>query len=162
MCNECLEKRLVSALAILCTLDERLESFYFSLFSEFPELSGFILGEESNKFKNSAGEEIRIEVQDDISATSKHLVTVLDGNESAALLLADIIHAEISLGADETQALEDKLDFELPLDQLGIWIDPIGKIWDMDRKPEFHLIQKAYVYIFRSYAYCLNHEHSPN
>ena len=100
----------------------------FSLFSQFPELSGFIFGEESNKFTNSAGQEIRIEVQEDSSATSKHLVTVLDGNESAARLLADLIHGDISLETDEIQTLEDKLDFELPLDKLAIWIDPIGKI----------------------------------
>ena len=67
-------------------------------------------------------------MQNDLSTTSKHLLTVLDGNESAARLLADLIHTDVTLDADEIQALEDKLDFELPLDELAIWIDPIGKL----------------------------------
>ena len=95
---------------------------------QFPEFSGSIFGEESNKFTNSSGQEIIIKVQKDITATSKHLVTVLEGNESAARLLADLIHTDVTLDADEIQALEDKLDFELPLDELAIWIDPIGKL----------------------------------
>ena len=66
-------------------------------------------------------------MQGDSFATSKHLATVLCGNESAARLLADIIHTDIVLESDETQALEDQLDFELPLTDLAIWIDPIGK-----------------------------------
>lgn len=86
------------------------------------------MGEESNKFTKNCGEEIRIEVQEDLSATSKHLATVLCGNESAAQLLADLIHTDVTLEMDEKQALGDKLDFELPLDELAIWIDPIGKL----------------------------------
>ena len=93
---------------------------------QFPELSGYIFGEESNIFTNSFGQEIRIAVQEDSSATSKHLATVLCGNESAAQLLADLIHTEIALDTEETQALEEQLDFELPLNDLAIWIDPIG------------------------------------
>lgn len=69
-----------------------------------------------------------MEVQEDIAATFRHLVSVIDGNEKAAQLLADIIHAEISLETNEAQILRDKLDFELPLNELAIWIDPIGKM----------------------------------
>jgi len=57
------------------------------------------------------------------------LATVLCGNESAARLLADLIHTDVVLEQEETQALEDQLDFELPLNELAIWIDPIGK-WE--------------------------------
>lgn len=67
-----------------------------------------------------------MEVQEDIAATFRHLVSVIDGNEKAAQLLADIIHTEISLETNEAQILRDKLDFELPLNELAIWIDPIG------------------------------------
>ncbi|XP_078355346.1 inositol polyphosphate 1-phosphatase-like [Oculina patagonica] len=91
----------------------------------FPEFSGYIFGEESNIFTNSFGQEIRIEVQEDSSATSKHLSTVLCGNETASHLLAGLIHTDIVLETEETQALEDQLDFELPLNELAIWIDPI-------------------------------------
>ena len=94
---------------------------------QFPEFSGYIFGEESNIFTNSFGQEVRIEVQEDSSATSKHLATVLYGNETAARLLADLIHSDIVLEKEETQALEEQLDFELPLNELAIWIDPIGK-----------------------------------
>ena len=101
--------------------------FFFHFSVQFPEFSGYIFGEESNIFTNSFGEEISIEVQKDSSATSKHLTTVLCGNESAARLLADLIHADTVLEKEETRALEDQLDFELPLNELAIWIDPIGK-----------------------------------
>lgn len=92
---------------------------------EYPEFKGFIFGEESNKFTNNNGQEIVMEVQEDIAATFRHLVSVIDGNEKAAQLLADIIHTEISLETSEARILRDKLDFELPLDELAIWIDPI-------------------------------------
>lgn len=95
---------------------------------QYPELKGFIFGEESNKFTNNNGQEIVMEVQEDIAATFRHLVSVIDGNEKAAQLLADIIHTEISLETNEARVLRDKLDFELPLDELAIWIDPIGKM----------------------------------
>ena len=95
---------------------------------QFPEFSGYIFGEESNIFTNSFGQEIRIEVKEDSSATSKHLSSVLCGNESASQLLAGLIHADIVLETEETRVLEDQLDFELPLNELAIWIDPIGKL----------------------------------
>ena len=95
---------------------------------QYPEFKGFIFGEESNKFTNNNGQEIVMEVQEDIAATFRHLVSVIDGNEKAAQLLADIIHTEISLETNEARILRDKLDFELPLDELAIWIDPIGKM----------------------------------
>ena len=64
----------------------------------------------------------------DSSATSSHLAEVLCGNESAAHLLADLIHTDVTLETNEMQALENKLDFEMPLDELAIWIDPFGKM----------------------------------
>lgn len=94
---------------------------------QFPEFNGYIFGEESNIFTNNFGQEIRIEVQEDSSTTLEHLAAVLCGNESAARLLADLIHTDIVLEKEETQALENQLDFELPLNELAIWIDPIGK-----------------------------------
>lgn len=90
-------------------------------------MSGFIFGEESNVFTNSFGNQITIEVQEDLTSTSEHLTTVLCGNETAARLLAELIHTDIVLETEEIRALEDQLAFELPLNELGIWIDPIGK-----------------------------------
>ena len=74
------------------------------------------------------GEEIIITVKEDSSATANHLVEVLCGNEKAAHLLAGLIHSDAALEVNEMQALEEKLDFELPLEKLAIWIDPIGNI----------------------------------
>lgn len=92
---------------------------------KFPELRGHILGEESNIFKNSFGQELRIEVLEDYESTSKHLTTVLCGNEIAARLLAELIHTDIVLETEQIKEMEEQLDFELPLNELGIWIDPI-------------------------------------
>lgn len=92
---------------------------------EFPEFNGYIFGEESNKFTNSTGQVIGIEVKENKAATARHLMSVTEGNECAAQSLADIIHTEIQLETTETQVLRDKLDFDLPLAELAIWIDPI-------------------------------------
>ena len=86
------------------------------------------MGEESNIFKNSFGQEIRIEVLEDSESTSRHLTTVLCGNKIAARLLAELIHTDIVLETEEIKVMEEQLDFELPLNELGIWIDPIGNI----------------------------------
>ena len=67
-------------------------------------------------------------MKEDLSATANHLVEVLCGNERAAHLLAGLIHNDAALEVNEMQVLEDKLDFELPLEKLAIWIDPIGNI----------------------------------
>lgn len=64
-------------------------------------------------------------MKEDLSATANHLVEVLCGNERAAHLLAGLIHNDAALEVNEMQVLEDKLDFELPLEKLAIWIDPI-------------------------------------
>ena len=95
--------------------------------SQFSEFNGYIFGEESNKFTNSTGQVIGIEVKENKAATARHLMSVTEGNECAAQSLADIIHTEIQLETTETQVLRDKLDFDLPLAELAIWIDPIGK-----------------------------------
>ena len=67
-------------------------------------------------------------MKEDLSATANHLVEVLCGNERAAYLLAGLIHNDAAVEVNEMQVLEDKLDFELPLEKLAIWIDPIGNI----------------------------------
>ncbi|KAK7916068.1 hypothetical protein WMY93_011829 [Mugilogobius chulae] len=68
--------------------------------AQFPEMVGFIKGEESNKFENGLGE---------------------NGDSTAAALLARAIHQ------DPTSIPNDTDEPQIPLEpsQLGIWIDPI-------------------------------------
>jgi hypothetical protein len=57
-------------------------------------------------------------------ATASHLEGVLLGNTSLALQLAHVIHTDISC-AEELSRFSDKLAQAVPLQTLGIWIDPI-------------------------------------
>ena len=49
---------------------------------------------------------------------------ILDGNEEAAKSLAEVIHSDISVEADTKL---QSLNTTIPLENTGIWIDPIGK-----------------------------------
>lgn len=89
---------------------------------EFPEIAKFIKGEENNTFTNTLGESITVEVKECPGDTSAILCKVLDGNENAANLLAAEVHKEINLEEDFSKFSEFP---ELPVDQFGIWIDPI-------------------------------------
>ncbi|KAG7477425.1 hypothetical protein MATL_G00069550 [Megalops atlanticus] len=89
--------------------------------AQFPELKGFIHGEESNKFENGLGESITVTVCETEEETAALLATVLDGDRTAAALLATAIHQDLQLVDQAAESLE------LPLrpHELGIWIDPI-------------------------------------
>lgn len=50
---------------------------------------------------------------------------VLDGNKEAAELLAAVVHTAVIVKPDSTLAAKIP---KIPLDNLGIWIDPIGKL----------------------------------
>ena len=87
----------------------------------FPELEESILGEESNKFTNKLGNCLTVEVKDTMEETKELLVKVLDNNQIAASLLAQQVHAEVSL---DTNTLEGQ-SCECSLVDLAVWIDPI-------------------------------------
>ncbi|XP_036388240.1 inositol polyphosphate 1-phosphatase isoform X2 [Megalops cyprinoides] len=89
--------------------------------AQFPELKDFIHGEESNKFENGLGESITVTVRETEEETAALLSTVLDGDRTAAALLATAIHQDLQLVDQAAGSLE------LPLrpHELGIWIDPI-------------------------------------
>ena len=103
-----------------------------------------ILGEESNKFTNSSGQVVSVSVLPTQVETVNHLETVLGGNRKLAARLAKVIHVstEGNVGIDndvETESSapfsfshqEDLLPFAnrlstpIPLQNLGIWVDPI-------------------------------------
>ncbi|CAJ1051717.1 inositol polyphosphate 1-phosphatase [Xyrichtys novacula] len=89
--------------------------------AQFPEMVGFIHGEESNKFENGLGESVTVTVCSTEQETATLLATVLDGNHTAASLLARAIHRDPVTSDAET----DSLTVPLSPSELGIWIDPI-------------------------------------
>ncbi|CAM4658035.1 unnamed protein product [Lepidochelys olivacea] len=88
---------------------------------EFPELHGHICGEESNKFENSLGETLVVQVCTTQRDTASLLFKILDRNQPAAELLAAAIHQEVVL---QDPAL-DTVALAIPPERLAIWIDPI-------------------------------------
>ncbi|KAM9814166.1 inositol polyphosphate 1-phosphatase [Neosynchiropus ocellatus] len=89
--------------------------------AQFPEMVGFIHGEESNKFENGLGESVTVTVCSTEERTAQLLATVLDGDSTAAALLAGAIHQDpASIDADT-----DGLALQLSPSELAVWIDPI-------------------------------------
>ncbi|XP_064162622.1 inositol polyphosphate 1-phosphatase isoform X2 [Anguilla rostrata] len=89
--------------------------------AQFPEMKGFIHGEESNKFENGLGESVTVTLCGTEEETAALLATVLDGDAAAAALLARAVHQDLQVEDEAARSLE------LPLNpsDLGIWIDPI-------------------------------------
>ncbi|XP_059490742.1 inositol polyphosphate 1-phosphatase [Neocloeon triangulifer] len=92
--------------------------------TKFPELIGFIQGEESNLFTNTLGETIEVKVMITQEDTAELLCKVLDGDKSAADLLALEVHRDVTVESDIPNELNDTNNL-LPMDTIGIWIDPI-------------------------------------
>ncbi|MEQ2162239.1 hypothetical protein GOODEAATRI_017800 [Goodea atripinnis] len=88
---------------------------------QFPEMAGFIHGEESNMFENGLGESVTVTVCTTEEETAKLLATVLDGDQTAASLLARAIHQDPAT----IEVSTDSLTIPLKPSELGIWIDPI-------------------------------------
>ncbi|XP_051532613.1 inositol polyphosphate 1-phosphatase isoform X3 [Myxocyprinus asiaticus] len=89
--------------------------------AQFPELTGFIHGEESNKFENGHGESVTVTVCAQEDDTTTLLAKVLDGDQTAASLLSKAIHQNLQLRDELAESLQLSL---CPAD-LAIWIDPI-------------------------------------
>jgi hypothetical protein len=76
------------------------------------------------------GESVQVRVCDTQEETSKLLSKVLNGRQGAADILAKLVHSEVSPDDDKS---DSKLDLvpdneeNFNVDDLGIWIDPIGK-----------------------------------
>ncbi|XP_048856203.1 inositol polyphosphate 1-phosphatase [Brienomyrus brachyistius] len=97
------------------------EMIRHDLVAQFPQLTGFIYGEESNKFENSLGESIQVTVCSCEEDTAALLATVLDGHQAAADLLAQAIHQDLQL----TDEAAESLELLLCPSEVAIWIDPI-------------------------------------
>lgn len=74
-------------------------------------------------FTNTAGESVEVTIQSTPEETKLLLTKVLDENQEAAALLAEALHATPDMVLDSR--LQD-LNFDLDMDNIGIWIDPIG------------------------------------
>ncbi|XP_052466356.1 inositol polyphosphate 1-phosphatase isoform X2 [Carassius gibelio] len=89
--------------------------------AQFPELTGFIQGEESNKFENGLGESVTVTVCAQEEDTTALLAKVLDGDQHAASLLTTVIHQDLQIRDETAESLQLSIS---PAD-VGIWIDPI-------------------------------------
>ncbi|XP_071550255.1 inositol polyphosphate 1-phosphatase isoform X2 [Panulirus ornatus] len=87
-----------------------------------PSLGDYVQGEESAEFTNTLGEKIIVQICDTQQETAVLLSKVLDGNSEAADILATVVHSDISW-TPEPELVEKIPD--LPIESLGIWIDPI-------------------------------------
>lgn len=94
---------------------------------QFPALGKYIKGEENNIFTNVLGETIEISVQQTENETADLLKIVLDGNSHAAGVLAAEVHRTISISDVNVGNSAIPEDVNLDTDNLGIWIDPIGR-----------------------------------
>lgn len=93
---------------------------------QFPGIEKHIRGEESNQFTNVLGESIKVEVKSTQEETAALLLEVLDNNQPAATILSKIVHSSLDYTEDE-KVKSIPSDLVLDIDQIGIWIDPIGK-----------------------------------
>ena len=80
-----------------------------------------IRGEENSSFTNTLGEQVQVRVCEKVEETASLLERVLNGNHTAALLLAHAVHVDFT---DPPLQLGP-----LPLDtsNIGIWVDPLGE-----------------------------------
>ncbi|XP_033106261.1 inositol polyphosphate 1-phosphatase-like [Anneissia japonica] len=98
------------------------EMIRHDLNQEYPGLREYVFGEESNKFTNTLGESIVVEIQETQQETCQLLTKVLDGNSQAASLLANSVHQSVHVMPSPECA---DVQCEMDVNNIGIWIDPI-------------------------------------
>lgn len=81
-----------------------------------------------NSFTNALGETISIEIKENVEYTAEMLEKILDGNHHAATILATEVHREIDVSDVQTGSVEIPTNLTVDMTELGIWIDPIGKL----------------------------------
>lgn len=72
-----------------------------------------------------------MEIKENPAATANHLRKVMNENDSAATLLANIVHNDVTMATVQDDEKLKNLDFKLDIKDVGIWIDPIGKLFNM-------------------------------
>ncbi|KAJ8670683.1 hypothetical protein QAD02_001942 [Eretmocerus hayati] len=113
---------------------------------EFPEMADAVRGEENNVFSNTLGETITVKVCSDSKDTAKLLRKVLDDDETIANLLSEEVHKEILLTDVPIDSRTIPTDFQIDIQDIGIWVDPIDSTADyihggevVDEKTGVHL-----------------------
>lgn len=89
-------------------------------------MAKLVQGEETNVFSNTMGESVIVEVCSCSKDTTQLLTKVMGNDVVAAELLAAEVHKNIQL-SDVPITLDIPNDFDINVDDLGIWIDPIGR-----------------------------------
>ncbi len=105
-------------------------------------------GEESAEFTNTLGENIRVRVCSSIEETSQLLSRVLDGRQSAADLLAKEVHSENSYYGVGHELIDQVPEDQFNVDNLGIWIDPIGETTKRPKDFFFEINTSKRIYKF--------------
>lgn len=98
---------------------------FFVLITQYPDLKGFIYGEENNTFTNALGESVTVILNETKSNTLELLTKILDGDEAAAEYLTECVHSMISIDDVPVQSLPNSTPV-MALTELALWIDPIG------------------------------------
>lgn len=72
------------------------------------------------------GETVSVEIDETAEGTADCLEKVLDGNRTAAEVLAEEVHREVDYSdtVGEIPDLPDDVDYA----DIGVWIDPIGEL----------------------------------
>lgn len=94
-------------------------------------LLGVVLGEESNQFTNNKGKIVEIKIKDTMEQTVRLLAPLMNESEIAASKLATVIWSQPQLTEEEENELNQLNNFTIDESQLGIWIDPIGKLIEL-------------------------------
>lgn len=85
-----------------------------------------VQGEETNTFSNAIGESIVVGICPTSEETTQLLAKVMGSDIATAELLATEVHKDIQF-LDIPMIATLPIDFDADINDLGIWIDPIGK-----------------------------------
>lgn len=96
------------------------------MLNQFPSLKRHIYGEESNEFTNMQGETVHLNISDCENDTVNQLIKILE-DEKAAKLLAAQVHAPVANSALNVEVLPTDVLFDIPIEHLAVWVDPIGE-----------------------------------
>lgn len=97
------------------------------LITQYPDLKGYIYGEENNTFTNALGESVTVILNETKSNTLELLTKILDGDEAAAEYLTECVHSTISINDVPVQSIPNSIPV-MALNELALWIDPIGTV----------------------------------
>ncbi|XP_006608019.1 inositol polyphosphate 1-phosphatase [Apis dorsata] len=96
---------------------------------EFPELAKVVQGEETNTFSNAMGESIIVGICSTSEETTQLLAKVMGSDIAIAELLATEVHKDVQF-LDIPIVAKLPVDFDVDINDLGIWIDPIDSTAD--------------------------------